>query len=83
MSGRIMEKCVYEPRLTVDNLIKLNRKERRERLLEAVLIEAEHLAQSHSLKIDSVKDNLVLTFDESGLVLYQNKYIPDTLSNCG
>jgi hypothetical protein len=80
LSGRIMENGVYEPRLTFDDLMYLNKKERWERLLEAVLTEAKHFTHSRSLKTNGVKDNQSLTFDESGLVLYQSKYIPDTLN---
>jgi hypothetical protein len=67
--------------LTVADLIDLDGEERRKKLLEAVLTEAEHFAQTHSLEINGVKDNQSLTFDDSGLVLYQNEHIPDTLNS--
>jgi hypothetical protein len=80
VSGHIIEKGVYAPRVTFDDLIHLNKKKRRERLLEAVLTESEHFAQSHSLEINGVKDNQSLLFGDAGLVIYQSAHIPDELN---
>ncbi|MDR0845446.1 MAG: hypothetical protein LBN71_09505 [Tannerella sp.] len=80
VSGHILERGIHDPLLTVADLINLDDEKRREKLLEAVLTETEHFAQSHSLEINGVKDNQSLTFDESGLVLYQSAHIPDALN---
>jgi hypothetical protein len=52
---------------------------RRQRLLDAVLAETNHLAQSSSLEIDGVKDNQTLLFGDSGLVIFSSENIPDKL----
>jgi hypothetical protein len=53
---------------------------RRQKLLEAVLTEADKLAQSQSLEIDGVKDNQTLLFGESGLVIFRSEDIPPELN---
>ncbi|MDR1527136.1 MAG: hypothetical protein LBS46_05630, partial [Dysgonamonadaceae bacterium] len=55
-------------------------KEREEKLVEQVLLEAGVLAQTKSLEINNVKDNQSLTFGESGLVVYSSERIPDELN---
>jgi hypothetical protein len=52
---------------------------RKQRLLDAVLAETNHLAQSSSLEIDGVKDNQTLLFGDSGLVIFSSERIPDKL----
>jgi hypothetical protein len=52
---------------------------RKQRLLDAVLAEANHLAQSSSLEINGVKDNQTLLFGDSGIVIFSSEYIPDKL----
>jgi hypothetical protein len=52
---------------------------RKQRLLDAVVAEAGHFAQSNSLEINGVKDNQTLLFGDSGLVIYSNETIPDKL----
>jgi hypothetical protein len=52
---------------------------RKQRLLDAVLAETNHLAQSSSLEIDGVKDNQTLLFGDSGLVIFTSANIPDKL----
>jgi hypothetical protein len=70
----------YVSPLTLAGLIDLDDDARRQKLLDSVLSEASRFAQSHSLEINSVKDNQTLTFDEAGLVLYQSETIPDSLN---
>ncbi|MDR2653012.1 MAG: hypothetical protein LBC68_12005 [Prevotellaceae bacterium] len=66
------------PALTLSDLMDLNDEAaRRQRLLDAVVAEANRLAQSYNLEINRVKDNQSLLFGESGLVIYQNAVIPD------
>jgi hypothetical protein len=52
---------------------------RKQRLLDAVVAEASHLAQSSYLEINGVKDNQSLLFGDSGLVIYSSEHIPDRL----
>ena len=52
---------------------------RRQRLLDAVLAEANHLAQSSSIEVDGVKDNQSLLFGDSGLVIFTSEHIPERL----
>jgi hypothetical protein len=52
---------------------------RKQRLLEAVLAEANHLAQSSYLEINGVKDKQSMLFGDSGLVIFSSAYIPDRL----
>jgi hypothetical protein len=70
----------YVSPLTLADLIDLDDSARRQKLLDAVLSEAGRFAQSHSLEINGVKDNQTLTFDEAGLVVYENETIPDSLN---
>jgi hypothetical protein len=56
-----------------------NEEARKQRLLDAVLIEAGHLAQSSYLEINGVKDKQTMLFGDSGLVIYSGDYIPDRL----
>jgi hypothetical protein len=65
--------------LKTDDLLSLSDKERKEKLLEAVLTETERFSQSYSLEINGVKDNQSLLFGESGLVIYQSDGVPDKL----
>jgi hypothetical protein len=52
---------------------------RRQKLLDAVLSEADNFAQSYHLAIDGVRDNQTLLFGETGLLLYRSESIPDAL----
>ncbi|MDR1864598.1 MAG: hypothetical protein LBR08_03405 [Bacteroidales bacterium] len=52
---------------------------RKQRLLDAVLSEADSFAQSYSIDIDGVRDNQTLLFGETGLLLYRSDAIPDAL----
>ncbi|MDR2773176.1 MAG: hypothetical protein LBC19_00285 [Tannerella sp.] len=65
--------------LSVSDLLCLDEKERREKLLEQVLAEAGLLAQSKYLEINGVKDNQTLLFGDAGLVIYSSEQIPDEL----
>jgi hypothetical protein len=49
-------------------------------LLDAVLTEAAHFAQTNSLEINGVKDNQSLLFGDAGLIIFQSEDIPDTLN---
>jgi hypothetical protein len=53
---------------------------RKQRLLDAVLAEADCLAQSAYLEINGVKDNQTLLFGDSGLVIFSSKHIPDEIN---
>jgi hypothetical protein len=55
MSGKITESGFRNPFLHLNELLYLDEKARRERLLETVLAEAERFAQSTSLEINGVK----------------------------
>ena len=65
--------------ISVSDLLNLDEKERREKLLEQVLAEAGLLAQSKYLEINGVKDNQTLLFGDAGLVIYSSDPIPDEL----
>jgi hypothetical protein len=52
---------------------------RKQKLLDAVQIEANKFAQSNSIEINGVKDNQSLTFGEAGLIIYQSDFIPAAL----
>jgi hypothetical protein len=65
--------------LKFDDLPGIRVKKRKEKLLEAVLTEAERFSQSQRLEICGVKDNQSLLFGESGFVTYQSNRIPDRL----
>jgi hypothetical protein len=66
--------------LTLSDLMNLSDEAaRRQKLLESVQAEVAKFAQSNSLEIDGVKDNQTLLFGESGLVIYQNDFIPASL----
>jgi hypothetical protein len=65
--------------LKIDDLLSLSDKKCKEKLLEAVMTEAERFSQSQSLEINGVKNNRTLLFGESGLVIYQSNRIPDQL----
>ncbi|MDR2292575.1 MAG: hypothetical protein LBE11_03775 [Prevotellaceae bacterium] len=68
------------PALTLSDLMDLpDEAARRQKLLDAVLAEANRLAQSYSLEINRVKDNQTLLFGEAGMVIYQSAAIPDRL----
>ncbi|MDR1526815.1 MAG: hypothetical protein LBS46_03985, partial [Dysgonamonadaceae bacterium] len=64
----------------MSDFVQLSEKEREEKLVEQVLLEAGVLAQTKSLEINGVKDNQSLTFGESGLVVYSSERIPDELN---
>ena len=49
---------------------------RKQKLLQAVQIEAAKFAQSNTIEVNGVKDNQSLTFGDAGLVIYQNDFIP-------
>jgi hypothetical protein len=51
----------------------------KQKLLEAVQKEADKFAQSNNIEFTGVKDNQSLTFGESGLVIYQNEFIPSAV----
>jgi hypothetical protein len=65
--------------LSLADLLDLDDRARKEKLLEAVLAEAGRFAQSQSLEINGVKDNQTLLFGDSGLVIYAGEQIPDSL----
>jgi hypothetical protein len=70
----------YSAGITVSELLDLpDEAARKQRLLDAVLAEANHLAQSSSLEINGVKDNQTLLFGDSGLVIFSSGDIPDRL----
>jgi hypothetical protein len=67
--------------LTLSDLVNLpDDAARKQRLVEAVQIEAGKFAQSNSIEINGVKDNQSLTFGEAGLVIYHSDSIPDSLN---
>jgi hypothetical protein len=78
-AGHILESGQTVPPLSVSDLLCLDEKERREKLLEQVLAEAGLLAQSKYLEVNGVKDNQTLLFGDSGLVIYSSEHIPDEL----
>jgi hypothetical protein len=66
--------------LSISDLVDLpDEAARKQKLLDAVVAEANHLAQSASLEINGVKDNQTLLFGDSGLVIFSNEHIPDRL----
>jgi hypothetical protein len=66
--------------LTLSDLAELSDESaRKQKLLEAVQKEADKFAQSNSIEFTGVKDNQSLTFGESGLVIYQNEFIPNAV----
>ncbi|MDR1985310.1 MAG: hypothetical protein LBQ28_10915 [Prevotellaceae bacterium] len=78
-AGYVSEQ-IQSPQLSLADLMDLqDEAARRQKLLEAVLADAKHFAQSYSLEINRVKDNQTLLFGESGLVIYQRDTIPDKL----
>jgi hypothetical protein len=52
---------------------------RKQRLVDAVIAEADHLAQSAYLEVNGVKDKQSMLFGDSGLVIYSNNDIPNRL----
>ncbi|MDR1171674.1 MAG: hypothetical protein LBL24_04390 [Bacteroidales bacterium] len=52
---------------------------RRQRLLDAVLVEASLPAQSSYIEVNGVKDNQSLLFGDAGLVIFSSDRIPDGL----
>jgi hypothetical protein len=75
-----MEAGFRNPPLYLSELLGLDEEARKERLLEAVLTEAERFAQSTMLEIDGVKDNQSLLFGDAGTVIYTSEHIPNELS---
>jgi hypothetical protein len=68
----------YTAGITVSDLLELpDEAARKQRLLDAVLVEVNHLAQSSSLEINGVKDNQTLLFGDSGLVIFSSEHIPE------
>jgi hypothetical protein len=67
------------PPLSFSDLLGLDEQARKEKLLAQTLAEAEGLAQSQLLEINGVKDNQILQFGESGLVIYRSEAIPEAL----
>jgi hypothetical protein len=78
-AGHIPESGRPVPPLSVSDLLCLDEKERREKLLEQVLAEAGLLAQSKYLEVNGVKDSQTLLFGDAGLVIYSSEHIPDEL----
>jgi hypothetical protein len=69
----------YSTGIAISELLDLSGEARKQRLLDAVLAEANHLAQSSCLEINGVKDNQTLLFGESGLVIFSSEHIPEKL----
>jgi hypothetical protein len=68
------------PLLTLSDLADLSDEAaRKQKLLDAVQIEASKFAQSNSIEINGVKYNQSLTFGEAGLIIYQSDFIPAAL----
>jgi hypothetical protein len=81
VAGHFLEqgaKCRPKP-LTVADMLDLDEGERTEKLLDAVMESVDDFAQSRNISIDNVKDNQTLTFDETGLAIYQSNHVPDAL----
>jgi hypothetical protein len=73
-----LPETAYSAGISISELLELpNGVARKQRLLDAVLAEANHLAQSSYLEISGVKDNQSLLFGESGLVIFSSEDIPD------
>jgi hypothetical protein len=67
--------------LTLSDLASLSDETaRKQKLLEAVQLEANKFAQSNSIEFNGVKDNQTLTFGEAGLIIFQSEFIPAALS---
>jgi hypothetical protein len=63
--------------LTLSDLAELSDETaRKQKLLQAVQIEATKFAQSNTIEVNGVKDNQSLTFGDAGLVIYQSDFIP-------
>jgi hypothetical protein len=76
----VLPEPAYSTGISIPELLDLpDEAARKQRLLDAVLAEANHLAQSSSLEINGVKDNQSLLFGESGLVIFSSEDIPDRL----
>jgi hypothetical protein len=71
---------MFPPVIKIEDLLRLDEDERKEKLLDAVLLEVALLAQCNSIEINRVKDNQTLLFGDSGMMTYQNKYIPEELN---
>jgi hypothetical protein len=68
----------YTTGLALSDLMSLpDEAARKQRLLDAVIAEADRLSQSAYLEINGVKDKQTMLFGDSGLVIYSNTYIPD------
>jgi hypothetical protein len=80
MSGKTAEAGFRNPPLQLGELLHLSEEARKERLVEAVLAEAERFAQSATLEINGVKDSQTLLFGDAGIAVYSSEYIPDELS---
>jgi hypothetical protein len=66
--------------LSISDLVNLpDEAARKQKLLDAVVAEANCLAQSSSLEIGGVKDNQTLLFGDSGLVIFSSDSIPERL----
>jgi hypothetical protein len=80
-AGHFLENGPLIPELfvSVSDLLYMNEKKRREKLLEQVLAEAELFAQSKYLEVNGVKNNQTLLFGDSGLVIYSSNHVPDEL----
>jgi hypothetical protein len=65
--------------VSVSDLLGLDEKGRREKLLAQTLAEAGLLAQSKYIEINGVKDNQTLLFGDAGLVVYSSEHIPGEL----
>jgi hypothetical protein len=78
-AGHLPENRPYIPPLSISDLLCLDEKQRKEKLLEQVIAEAGLLAQSRFLEVNGVKDNQTLLFGDSGLVIYSSEHIPAEL----
>jgi hypothetical protein len=68
------------PEITVQIMLDLpDEAARKQLLLDTVIGEAGRFAQSSCLEINGVKDNQTLLFGDSGLAIYRNDSIPETL----
>jgi hypothetical protein len=66
--------------LSISDLVDLpDEAARKQKLLDTVIAEANHLAQSSCLEVDGVKDNQTLLFGDSGLVMFTSDHIPEKL----
>jgi hypothetical protein len=76
----VLPESTYSTNITVSELLDLpDGAARKQRLLDAVLAEANRLAQSSFLEINGVKDNQTVLFGDSGLVIFSSEHIPEKI----